>query len=235
MATLTEALRCTTVWTVREYHRRGSRVVKEEVLRRKNIQTNTGLTNYASAFQGSYSAPIYMVIGGTFGAIQNSGGLAVNATSVTLDKAIDIAGDTSLVLGVGTANQETVTWSARSGTGPYTYTIAACTKTHAQLDKCVRVPLVGDTMASVQAEVQFDSVNNLGQRMTSLGGFSPGVGQWTMQFFFNANQALVFFGLVGLADNLQIGLGSLHNHLALGYNHATGFDAEIDASLTLSN
>jgi hypothetical protein len=241
MNTLTEALRSSVVWTVRAWRRKGALVVQEEVLRRKNLQTNFGLTAFAGAFQGTYTAPVYLVIESLAGLIQNVGGIGVGATSVSLDHAVDEVGDTSLVLGVGSANQETVTFSARSGTGPYVYTISATTKTHAQYDACVRLVLATDGMAQVQSEVQYDTVNAPTQRMASLGGYSQGAGNWTMQFFFAGTQALgaggipLLFANCGLADSVTVGAGNLHNHINLGYSHTSGNDAEIDVSLTLIN
>jgi hypothetical protein len=239
--TLVDALRCTTVWTVREFRRKGSLLLREEVLRRKNVHTTVGLTAYASAFQGSYTPPQYLVIETLAGLIQNAGTLPLSSTSVQLNVAVDEAGDTSLVLGVGTGNQETVTFSGRTGTGPYTYTISATTKTHAHLDPCVRLVLTGDGMSQVQSEAQYDSVNAPGQRALSLGGYSQGSANWVMQFFLTGAQGLGVSGAtllwanVGLADNSAVGAGSLHNHLNLGYSHVQGNDVELDVSLTLAN
>lgn len=238
---LTDSLHSTVEWTVKEWRRKGSRVVKEVALRRKNLQTDYGLTAYAAAFQGTYNAPVYLVIENEYASIQDAGGLAVNATSMSVDKDFRNAGDTACVVGVGTANQETLTISNWTGTGPYTVTFASgCTKSHAQYDPVVRVVLATDLMANVQAEAQYDSTNAPNQRMQSLGGYSQGQSNWTMQFFLAGTQALsgtgtaLLFGNVGLADSVTVGAGNLHNHLSLGYNHQPGNDAEIDVSLTLS-
>lgn len=65
--------------------------------------------------------------------ISNTGGIASGVTSFTAPAGAS-AGDV-LILGPGTANQETVTVQSVSGAGPYTITLAAATtKAHAQGD-----------------------------------------------------------------------------------------------------
>jgi hypothetical protein len=68
-----------------------------------------------------------------------------------------------------------------------------------------------------------------------VGGYSASSANWTTQFFFTGNQALVTFALVGLFDSATVAGGNLHNELALGFVHTTGNDVEVDVSLTLSN
>jgi hypothetical protein len=227
-----EGLTVACIWEVRE--------LANGVLlaRRKNVMCNAGLTNFASAWQGNpWPAPIYLVLESLRGKIQNAGTLPIGATSVSLDVRVDLAGDTSIILGVGTANQETVPFSGVTGTGPYVYTISATTKTHLNLDPCVRVPLVGDTMAGVQSEIEYDHANNPSNRLQSLGGYAPGgTGAWTMQYFLSSTQALYFLGNVGLADSAGIGTGNLHNHVSLGLDRTSNpQDLEFDITLTLSN
>jgi hypothetical protein len=228
-----DALRVSCIWTVRE---RASGVM---VARNKNVMCNFGLTAFAAAWQGTFaSPPIYLVLETTYGKIQNAGTLAIGATSVSLDVRVDLAGDTSIILGVGTANQETVPFSGVSGTGPYVYTLsAATTKSHVNLDPCVRVPLVTDNLAQVQGEVEYDHTNNPGNRLQSLGGYAPGgVGAWTMQYFLSSTQANVFIGNVGLSGGVGVGTGNLHNHVSLGLDHFTApSDLEFDITLTLTN
>ena len=210
------------------------------VARRKNLMTNYGLTAFAGAIQGSYAAagyspPAYLVIETTAGKIQNVGGLAIGATSVNSDIAVHLAGDSSIVLGVNSANEETVAFSAVSGTGPYTYTIAATTKTHAQNDLISRAVAAADTMSSVQGELQFDATNFPNQRSTTIGGYSGGTGNWVIQFFLSGTQGIGTWVRLGLADSLTVGAGNLHNHLVQGYTQASGYDAEVDVSVTLVN
>jgi hypothetical protein len=225
------------LWTVYEWQRKGHLFVKTPVLRRKNLQTNYGLTAYAGAFQpgqSSYVAPQWMGISTNYAQLQSTYG-STGVTSVSTDVDPTKAGDTQLILGVGTANQETVTFSGKTGTGPYTWTISATTKTHALHDPVVRVPLAADTLSQFTGEIQYDSTNFPNQRMQSVGGYSASSANWTTQFFFTGNQALVTFALVGLFDSATVAGGNLHNELALGYVHTVGNDAEVDVSLTLSN
>jgi hypothetical protein len=198
--------------------------------------TTTGLSGLASGWQGNaWSAPIYMALETTKGLIQNVGGIGVNATSVQTDVAVDEAGDTQLVLSANTANSETVNFSSRSGTGPYTYVISGVTKTHAQNDWVVRAPRTADTISSLQAEVAYDPSGNPNQRLTSLGGYSPGPAQWTMQYFLSSTQALTPITLAGLCDASALGAGNLHNHVVVGIDHtSTGDDLELDVLLTLT-
>jgi hypothetical protein len=231
------ALRTQFVWSVYEWRRKGHLFVKELVLRRKNIQTNYGLTAYAGAFQpsqSSYAAPQWMGISTNYAQLQAAYG-STGVTSISTDVDPTKAGDTQLILGVGTANQETVTFSGKTGTGPYIWTISATTKTHALHDPVVRVPLATDTLSQFTSEIQYDSTNFPNQRMQSVGGYSAGAANWTTQFFFTGGQALVTFALVGLFDSGTVAAGNLHNELALGFVHTTGNDVEVDVSLTLSN
>lgn len=218
--------------------------------RAKNVQTNYGLTALAGALQGSYAAagynpPNYLLLDTYTGAIQNAGGLAVNATSVTTDKQLHVTGDTGataqLVLGVGTANQEQVNWTAVSGAGPYTYTISACGKTHAQNDPCCRQSQGADDLAQLQSDIQYDATNAPNQRLQTLGGYSQGTGLWTVQFFLTGNQALgasqanLLLARVGLGDSLTVGQGHMHNAVVLGYTHQVNNDVEIDVDISLIN
>jgi hypothetical protein len=209
------------------------------VLTRYNTFTNYGLTQLASVIGGQpYIAPQYLAIEDNGTAITNSGGIAASATSCTAAANVIFSGDT-LILGVGTANQETVTGVSVTGTGPYTYHFTACTKSHANGDLICRVPLQGDTIASLQSEQQYDSVNNPNQRMLSAAGYSTGTGVWVIQFYYNGAQAVSstaqYMTTVGLCDSISVGDGNLHDHVALGYDHSSGSDVEIDVTITLAN
>jgi hypothetical protein len=205
------------------------------VLTRKNIFTNYGLTALAEAISGTYTAPIYLEIENNGTGITNVGGIASSATSCTAAADVLEAGDNTLILGVGTVNQETVTSVVVTGTGPYTYTFAACTKSHAQNDPICRVPLAGDTVSSLQSEWQYDATNNPNQRMAATSGYSTGTGVWVAQFYYNGAQAIGNITTIGLCDSITVGGGNLHNHVALGYVHASSNDVEIDGTLTLIN
>jgi hypothetical protein len=224
-------------WSIYEFRPEG-RIL---VARRRNLMTNHGLTAFAGAIQGSYAAagyspPAYLVIETFAPTITNVGGIGVAATSVTLNGAAHLAGDTQLVLDVGGANQETVSFSAVSvSSGSYTYTISATTKTHAQNVPCSRAIAQSDAMSSVQGELQFDSVNFPNQRMQTNGGYSGGTGNWVTSFFFSGTQAIGTWARLGLADSLTVGQGNLHNHLVQGFTQASGYDVEVDVSVTLSN
>ena len=218
-------------WTIRE--RRSGLWVP--VFEGHNLMTDYGLTALAGAFGGTYVPPLYLVIDDFSAQIQNTGTLSIGATSVSLDRRVDEAGDTQIVLGSGSANEETVTFSAVSGGGPYVYTIAATTKTHAHLDYVVREPIQSDVLADIQDEVQYSPVAFPGKRVQSSGFFSSGTGNGTMQFFITGAQAIGRWETLGTSENDTVGSGNLHNHLVVGYDHISGNDTQIDISLTLTN
>lgn len=233
-ASLQSRLNTTFIWTLKERDPETGLFVPRLV--RKNVETNFGLTAYAGAFQGNYTAPVYMVI-------DNFAPTLVSLAGTTLVLAAStqptLSSDTQLQLSIGTANQEVVGFSGTPtfASGQYTYTLSTTpVNAHNVGDVCVRQPTANDTMTAIFSEQQYDSVNFPNQRMQSVGGFSPGTAQWTMQYFFTGTQALLFFSTVGLADALTIGTGNLHNLLPLGFNHTgTTNDLELDVSLTLSN
>lgn len=215
------------IWTVRE---RGL-----VVARAKNIFTNFGLTALASAVSGGYTPPLYLVIdsaGTTLSQNYNAG-----ATSINLQQRVDISGDTQLVLNPGGVTQETVTFSGTpTGAGPYTYALtAATTQNHNGGEVVVRQTNVNDTLSTVVSEVQYDSVGAPNQRVMSVSGYSQGNGIWVLQFYITGQQALAVFNTVGIADNLTLGQGNLHDHAVLGYNHTANNDVEIDVTITLVN
>lgn len=224
-------LRARARWTISERH--GGLWVP--VWEGHNLLTDHGLTNLAAGFGGTLAPPVYLVIDSKAGQIQNAGTLAAASTSVTLDQRVDEAGDTQINLGNGTANTEVVSFSAVTGSGPYVYTISATTKTHAQNDYCSRYPKQGDTIASIQSEVQYDSVAAPGKRVKSSGFFSSGTGNGTMQFFLTGSQALGWWQSLGTSENQSVGAGNLHNHLIIGYDHVSGNDVQVDISLTITN
>jgi hypothetical protein len=234
------------IWRVYRLEKKGGLLVRRLVLERKNIQTNYGLTAYAGAFQptqSSYVAPQWMGISTKYAQLQAAYG-STGVTSISTDIDPTQAGDSGataqLILGVGTANQETVSWTAKAGTGPYTWTISATTKTHALHDPVTRAPQLTDTLAQFPSELQYDSTNFPNQRMQSVGGYSAGTANWTTQFYFTGSQALnggtsQLFAMVGLFDSGTVAAGNMHNELALGFNHTQGNDVEVDVSLTTSN
>lgn len=223
-------------------------VVKEKrnglyvpVLRRKNIITNTGLTALAGSWSGTVTLPQYMVLESNQTTVFTTA--AIGATSVTLTARVDQTGDTKLVLSAGTGNQETVTFTGTptlSG-GHYIYTLsAATTKTHTAGDFAVRQVLATDTMTNVSGEFSYDSTVS-GTRNAFVSAYSPANAQYTYQFYFTGIQATQVIATVGLSDNVNVGAGSLYNHLVLGYDHtipsgqSTTTDVEIDVTLTASN
>jgi hypothetical protein len=231
---LAHRLNTTFIWTVKERDPESGLFIPK--LTRKNIQTNYGMTAYAGAFQGTYTPPIFMVVDGfnpTFSSLTGTT-LVLNAS-----RQPTLGTDSQLVLSIGTANQEVVSFSgtpAQAGS-LWTYSLtAAPTLAHVSGDICVRNPTATDTMTAIFSEQQYDTVNAPNQRMQSVGGYSGGTANWTMQYFFTGAQALVYFATVGLSDAATLGTGNLHNLLVLGYNHTgTTNDLELDVSLTLSN
>lgn len=227
------ALNLSCEWTVKErVSGSGVWVVRKRV---RNIITNYGLTALASALSGVYAQPQYLAIEGFFA--NPSSSITAGAGSISLTARVDLTGDTQIVLGVGLGVQETVTFTGVSGSGPYTYTLSGtCANNHATSETCFRLPLVTDTVAQLQGELQYDSTNFPSTRMQSPGGYSGGAGNWTIQFYFPGGTAATYITAAGLTDNSTLGGGNLHNHFVLGYNHTSlSTDLEIDGSLTLVN
>ena len=226
-------LKATCVWRVREY-RPGTRLLVAEHPPVKNVMTNDGLTNLAGAWQGTSSPPIYLSIESTIATVAVSA--ATGATSIQLNERVDLVGDNQIIVGLN-SNQETLTFSTVTTSSPWIYTLSSpTTLDHTVGDLCVRKVLQADTQASLQAEVAYDPTNNPGQRKTSLGGYSPGNGQWTMQFFFSSTEAKVRLANIGLCDTPATGTGKLHHHVLLNVDHSAGTtDLEVDATLTVAN
>lgn len=204
------------------------------VLRKKNALTTYGLTAFSGGPTGAYALPQYLVIEQT--KTQFTSGYAAGVSSIVTSGDPTIGGDTKLVLGVGQVGQETVTFSSKSGTGPYTWTLSAPTvNPHSSGDYVTREVRSADTMSSVVSEAQYDPTFAPGKRLLMSASYSPGTGQSTMQFFFSGLQATsIYFAHVGLADNNTIGSGNLHNYAALGYNHNNTNDVEIDITWTVT-
>jgi hypothetical protein len=223
------------IWTVKERDPKTGLFVP--VLRKKNVQTEYGLTAYAGAFQGNYTPPVYMVID-DFKPTYATGSSGTTLKLATTTQPT-FSGDSQIVLSIGTANEEIVTFtgSPTYSSGVYTYTLTASpVNSHSVGDICVRNPLDTDNMSDIFSEVQYDSTNAPNARMQSIGGYSGGTANWVMQFFFTSAQAQVYFATVGLADNVTVGQPNLHNLLALGLDHTGNTnDLELDVSLTLSN
>lgn len=227
------------LWVVKErlYYPISRREKWVPVKRGKNIMTNYGLTALASAFGGSYTVPVYLVIDNFAATIQNASGILAGATSVTLDAQVHIAGDTAIVLGVGDVSQEQVSFSGmvNNGDGTYTYTISACANAHANGQYVVRAVRAADTLSSVTGEIEYDATVAPNKRVEANGWLSNGTGNSVMQFFVTGSQAIDTWQTIGLSDSDTVGAGNLHNHLVLGYEHEEGNDAQIDVSLTLAN
>lgn len=217
------------VWEVKEF----SGGVWVPRVRVKNVVTNYGVNALASAPSGTYVPPLYLVINQASTVLSTSYSAGVTSIQTAADPTI--GGDTSLVLGVGTANQETVAFSAKTGTGPFTFTLSSATSnSHTSGDLVTRVPLAADTIASIASEAQYDPTFAAGQRLIQTSSFSPTSGENTMQFFIAGIQATnVVFAQTGLADTQDIGTGNLHNLAVLGYNHNNTNDVEIDVTWTV--
>lgn len=201
---------------------------------RKNLVTTYGITALAGAPSGTYTPPVYLVIDTTSTTLAASYSPGVNSITTQTDPTI--AGDTQLVLGVGLATQETVTFTAKSGSGPYTWTLSsATTNSHTSGDAVVRAPTSSDTITSVLSEAQYDPTYAAGLRAPQTANYSPGTGQNTMQFFIAGVQATnVYFAHVGLSETQSVGSGNLHNYAAFGYNHNNTNDVEIDVTWTFT-
>ena len=223
------------IWTVKE-KRNG---VYVPVLRRKNVITDFGLSSLAAAWDGVAIPPLYITLETKYGKVSGSNTI-VGATSIQLDTAIHKTGDTKLQLSVGTANEETATFSAVSGTGPYTYTVTALTKAHTIGDYCARTPQQSDDLTKLFTELDYDSTAP-GTRAPITSSYSSGTGVYVYQFYFTGIQAIGRLMTVGLADSASTGAGNLYAHLVLNYDHTitapatTTNDVEIDAQLTATN
>ena len=204
------------------------------IVERYNLLTTYGLTAYAAAPSGGYVAPIYLVIEQTKTTLVSSYSAGVGSIQTVADPTI--GGDNQLTLGVGQVGEEKVTFSSKSGTGPYTFTLSGVTANpHTAGDFVVRSVKSGDTLASVVSEAQYDPTYAAGKRNPQTANYSPATGQNTMQFFISGLQATnIYFAHVGLADNITIGAGNLHNYATFGYNHNNTNDVELDVTWALT-
>jgi hypothetical protein len=218
-------------WTVKE--RIGGLWVPVQVFH--NLLTVFGLDAYATAAGGTWVPPIYLVIDTSTAHLQ--GAYLPTATVIVTDVDPTVSGDTQLVLSVGQAQQETVTFSNKAGAGPYTWTLSTpLINSHNNLDNVVRAPNVNDTVASVLSEAQYDPVFAANSRAPVAASYSPTTGNGAMQFFMGSTQATgLYVAHVGMADNVTIGKGNLHNYAALGYLRNTAVDLELDVVYQLTN
>lgn len=217
------------LWVVKE-RRDGLWVVVHEFY---NTITNYGITALSGAPFGGYIAPFYLLIDTADTTMQST--YAPGVTQIVTNGDPTVAGDSQLDLSIGLATQETVTFNAKAGTGPFTWTLASGTlNNHTAGDPVVRTPTGADTLASVLGEGQYDPTYAAGKRLPVTASFSPSTGQTTGQYFIAGIQATnLLFAHVGLADSLTIGQGNLHNYATLGYNHNNTNDVEIDVTYAL--
>lgn len=222
------------IWTVKE--KRGG--IWVPVIRRKNTITDFGLSSLAAAWNGIAVPPLYIILEQNQTTVHAN--TTIGATSIQLDGIANLTGDTKIRLSVGTANEETATFSARSGTGPYTYTVTALTKAHTAGDLCARLPQQSDDMTKVPAELDYDTTV-AGTRAPITSSYAVSAGIYVFQFYFTGIQANGRLFTVGMGDSATEGLGNLYNHIILGYDHriigpaTTTNDVEIDATLTATN
>lgn len=218
-------------WTVKE-RRNGLWVPVYEF---DNVVTDYGLTALASAPASQYTAPGFLVIETTFTTLAQPANAGTNSVQLVADPTL--GGDNQLVLSVGLGAEEVVTFSGKSGTGPFTYTLTAnLVNNHLSGDPAVREVTGADTMSAVLSEAQYDPTFDAGNRAPMTSAFSPATGQNTMQFFMSGLTATnLYFAHVGLADQRVIGsiASNLHNYAHLGYNHNNTNDLEIDVNWTL--
>lgn len=225
-----ESIGVSVEWVVKERH--GGLWVP--VLRTKNLITAYGLTQMASLWNGAYVAPQWLAVDKDKATVSTT--IAPGATSVTTSKRVDIAGDSQIWLSAGAAQAEKVTFSGVTTSAPFIYTLtAATTLTHTAGDKVLRAVSASDGLTTLVSEGQYDSVGAPNQRMQCLPGFTPGSGQWTVQFYYTGIQAVFDFNTLALMDSPNLGSGNMHNHFVLGYTHPSGTDVEIDGTLTMTN
>src|SRR5271157_777434 len=224
----------TGLWTIREIDPKTKRVISE--IKKKNIMTSYGLSALAGALNGGYSPPLYLVIENTTTTLYATAN--IGDSQVLTNDRVDISGDTQLVLDPGLGSQEVVTYTSVTGSSaPYTYALSGTVaNTHATGNTVCRNVSINDTMSSVQNEVQYDSTNYPNQRSASPSGYSTGTGVWTVQFYMSGQISQQLFTICGLADNITLGQGNLHNHFVLGLDrNGSTNDIEIDAVITISN
>lgn len=227
------------IWTVKEKVTLpiSHKEIWHPVLERKNTFTTDGLSSLASAISGNYIPPVYLILASNYATVAFT--TAVAATSITLSSQVDQPGDTQIVLSIGLANQETVTFSSVvvSVDTTVTYTLTTpCVYVHNVGEQCARQAMAGDTMNNILGETEYDPANSPLTRATSMSGYSGGAGNWIIQFYFVLGQATMYISDIGLTENPAIGSGTLHNHVVLGYDHTSASsDVEIDGSLTLTN
>lgn len=225
----------TVIWTIKE---RDSRTGDYHTkVKRKNLFTNYGLTALASAIGGGYSPPAYLVISQTNAPVYQQAN--PGDTSIYLNANPTISGDTQIVVGAGQSNQEVLTFTSVSGTGPYIFVLSSpVVNTHPVGDPATRQVNANDTMAQMTNEAQYDPTYNANMRMYRAAGYSGGVGNYTMQFYFSGTTLTNVYAMtVGLTDqqNMTSVNANLHNAVVLGYNHNNTNDVEIDVSFTITN
>jgi hypothetical protein len=223
------------VWRWRERDHKTGLVVAEKVVH--NVVTDYGLTNIGQAWLSGTPTPLYLAVESThtYLSVPAPGGSAFIQTLT----AIHQFGDTQLTIAAGQSNQETVTFTSVTGTGPYTYNLSGTVQhghTIADPDWVTRTPQHTDVITALASELQYDPVNFPNQRILSPGGYSPGLGQWTIQFFFPGPTLVGYIMNAGIVDNITLGVGNLYNYFTLGINHNnTANDQEIDGTFTFSN
>ena len=153
-----------------------------EAIKNHNIVVTAGKNALAAYLANSSpSAPFmpFMEVGNKGTTVGSS--VASGVTSITVNTDILSGSTGSIILSIGTANQETVTVSAKSGSGPYTYTISATTKAHTAGDSVTLVPAIGDTSnaAALGARVTGTLSNPSGSIFQNVGTFSNSGGAYT--------------------------------------------------------
>lgn len=231
-----EGVRVSCIWTIKERDAKTGLYIPK--YQHSNLLSSNGLSNLAASWGGQNVVPQYLVIDQNYGSLY-AALTSTGLNSLQLTSRVDIAGDTQIILGAGTTNQETVTFSSVTGSGPYTYNLSTpTTKTHLITDPVLRQVNQNDTYTnSVVNEMSYDPTNDPGNRSLASSGYSQGIGNWTVQFFLSGTQAIGNLMTLGLSDQQAMGGGTLHNHCILGYYHSSTADQdiEIDASLTIIN
>jgi hypothetical protein len=224
-------------WTIRR--KRNGIVVAE--YKKKNVITNYGISQLAQAWSGTFATPNYLVVDSYAPTLTQN--VAIGATQVFGTNTLAVTTGSSppppisnLIISLGQSYQESIQVSSITGpvSGVYTYNLAsACTHTHNAGEVLARNPIVSDDMSKVISPVQYDATNNPNKYPTSVSGYSAGTGNFTMQFYFTANQLNSYISYVGLTDKATIGAGNLYCWLLLGFDHTQPLeDIEIDCSLT---
>lgn len=172
---------------------------------RENIVTTLGRKLSVGLWFGAVPPPLYLGLDAVAGLITS-----VTTTSVTVSGNTSASNGDTIILSLGSVNEETT--SAVTVAGSTMTWSTPTTLTHSPGDIVVRVPTLGDTALVGETDYADSFAPNQRKQMAS-PVYSDGLttGQW---FFNGAEAQFPIYGL-GLWDDPTIGNGVMWNHLAV--------------------